>query len=84
LNNDFSVEIPVSETTPLRAAVPGAREATAWPAGGAPGVHDATTRPAADAAATTANRKPRRLPQETGIPIRSLSCHKHDTTHLLV
>src|SRR5262250_2960207 len=74
LNSDLSVEIPVSEITPpLREAEPGPGEAVPPPAAGAADEHDARTRPAAPAAATTASRDLRRSRQATRIPIRLLS-----------
>src|SRR5262249_26745235 len=74
LNSDLSVEIPVSEITPPPpAAEPGPGEAVPPPAAGAADEHDARTRPAAPAAATTASRDLRRSRQATRIPIRLLS-----------
>src|SRR5215469_3052052 len=63
LNRRFRVEIPVSETTPpLREAAPG-------PAGAVADEHDARTKPAAAAAATTADRDLSRLYHATPIAI---------------
>src|SRR5215467_9870383 len=73
LNSDLKVEIPVSDTTPpLRDAVPGPLDAAPGPLVGAPGEHDASTEPAATAAATAAARDVRRLRHANLIPVRSL------------
>ena len=74
LNRRFRVEIPVSETTPpLREAAPG-------PAGAVADEHDARTKPAAAAAATTADRDLSRLYRATPIAIRFLSPPQNDTS----
>lgn len=75
LNRRFRVEIPVSETTPpLREAAPG-------PAGAVADEHDARTKPAAAAAATTADRDLSRLYHATPIaiplPLTTTKRHHH-------
>ena len=75
LNRRFRVEIPVSETTPpLREAAPG-------PAGAVADEQDARTKPAAAAAATTADRDLSRLYHATPIavplPLTTTKRHHH-------
>jgi hypothetical protein len=88
LNSDLSVAISVSEITPPlcgeapgpreavlgpREAVLGPREAVPGPAAGVADEHDASIKPAAPVAVTTANRRLMRVRQATRIPIRFLS-----------